>query len=242
MRSRLSVLMVTVMLIVAGAVTLGFSGVFDRGFTYDFGLRHTDQFDAVGGNRYMNLNPGRILRYEGVEDGDLLEVLITITPATRSISFEIDGVEAVAEARVIEEREWINGELSEVSRNFFARHVATNNIYYFGEEVDIYHKGEIIGHDGSWLAGVDNARPGLFMPAQFLIGARYYHEIAPGIAIDRAEHLAMNARVETPFGVFDDCIVIEETSEIEPDEETLAVYASGVGLIVDGPIRLVEMR
>ena len=47
----------------------------------------------------------------------------------------------------------MNGELVEVSRNFYARCTQTGDIYYFGEDVDIYEDGVVVSHDGAWLAG-----------------------------------------------------------------------------------------
>jgi hypothetical protein len=91
-------------------------------------------------------------------------------------------------ARVVEEREWQDDELVEVSRNFFARCKETGDVFYFGEEVDLYEDGEIVGHGGAWLAGRDGALPGIIMPGRFLLGSRYYQEVAPDIALDRGEN------------------------------------------------------
>ena len=80
--------------------------------------------------------------------------------------------------RVVEERETKGSQVVEVSRNFFVICKRTNNVYYFGEDVDIYRDGKIVGHDGAWLAGEGGARFGLAMPGSPLLGARYYQEIA----------------------------------------------------------------
>ena len=42
--------------------------------------------------------------------------------------------------------------------------------------------GQIVNHAGAWLAGDDDARAGLIMPAQPRIGMRYFQEIAPDLA------------------------------------------------------------
>ena len=44
--------------------------------------------------------------------------------------------------RVVEEREWKNEELIEVSRNYFSICDETKDVYYFGEEVDMYQGGK----------------------------------------------------------------------------------------------------
>ena len=56
--------------------------------------------------------------------------------------------------RVVEERESEDGELKEVSRNFFAFCKKTGNLFYFGEEVDDYDsEGNVVSHSGGWRAG-----------------------------------------------------------------------------------------
>ena len=66
-----------------------------------------------------------------------------------------EGESLTVLARVVEEREWKDGKLVEVSRNYYARCAQTSDIYYFGEDVDIYENGVVVSHDGTWLAGTD---------------------------------------------------------------------------------------
>ena len=149
---------------------------------------------------------------------------------------EVDGVTT----RVVEERETEGGQIIEVSRNFFAISKRTNDVYYFGEEVDVYKGGKLVGHEGAWLAGEDGARFGLAMPGSPLLGARYYQEIAPGQAMDRAEVISLSESMETPAGKFEDVLKTEETTPLEPREREAKYYAAGIGLLRDGPTRLVR--
>ena len=73
--------------------------------------------------------------------------------------------------RVIKEHESENGELIEISHNFYAISKKTNDVYYFGEEVDIYRDGKIVSHDGAWFSGRDGAIFGLIMPGTPLLAA-----------------------------------------------------------------------
>jgi hypothetical protein len=205
----------------------------DREFTADF-LWEQCQFSTRGRNPYFILAPGRKLILRGQEDAERVRVEITVLHDTEVVA----GVET----RVVEEREWIDGELVEVSRNFLARCRQTNDIFYFGEDVDDYEDGEIVGHDGAWRAGVDGALPGLIMPGTFLLGARYFQEIAPGVALDRAEHVAMGLKVQTPAGQFTNCVRIRETTPLEPGAISLKIYCPGVGLVVDDVVRLVAVQ
>jgi hypothetical protein len=209
-------------------------------FTDDFRLEQCRQLVPNGGNDYFSLHPGRTWRFEGEDEGELVELEVKVLERTRRIVFQLNGEVMRVTARVVREREWVDGELVEESRNYFARCIDTNDIYYLGENVDFYKDGEIIGHDGAWLAGVDGALPGLIMPATFLLGARYFQEIAPGIALDQAEHVEMGLEIETSAGVFQNCIRIVETTPLEPGAESIKIYAPGIGLIVDDELGLVE--
>ena len=190
-----------------------------------------DEWTSVGRNRYFVLDPGYALVLEGKEDGKPVRLTITVLEKTRTV----DGVET----RVVEECERVDDEIVEVSRNYFAMSKRTGSVYYFGEEVDLYEGGKVVGHEGAWLSGQDGARYGLMMPGTALIGARYYQEIAPGVAMDRAEITAVEATFETPAGTFEHCLVTRETTPLESGAET-KVHAPGIGLVKDGALRLVS--
>jgi len=196
----------------------------DDGWQDNFPLE-TYTMTATGENRYWSLKPGRYVVLGSLEaDGSEL-VVISVLDETEMV----DGIET----RVIEEREYKDGELAEISRNFFAMAEETKDVFYFGEDVDYYEDGEIINHAGEWRAGRNNARPGLYMPANPVVGMKYYMEYDPGTAMDRAEVFDTGATVETPKGTFDNCLVVTESSPLEPDDESYKRYAPDVGMIFD---------
>lgn len=208
-------------------------------FTVNFDLDDCT-FSTEGRNPYFSLQPGDRLRLKGDDDGEEVVVLIRPLNQTRTFRFrDEEGDPVRVETRIVEEREWVDGELVEVSRNFFARCEETNDIFYFGENVDIYEDGQIVSHDGAWIAGKDGALPGLIMPGRFLVGSKYYQEIAPDVALDRAEHKAMGLEVDVPAGSFEDCVEIIETSPLEPGHESRKVYCEGIGMVIDGDAELV---
>ncbi len=212
-------------------------------FTQDFLLENCTWRDRGEENPYFLLRPGRRLFFEGEEDGAVIAVRISVRKATRTISFESARGEAITlNARVVEEREWEDGELIEVSRNWFALCKETSDVYYFGEDVDIYEDGEIVSHDGSWEAGRDGALPGIIMPGTYLLGARYYQEIAPDVALDRAKHVSMGLSVSVEAGQFEDCVGIKESSPLDASATSYKVYCPGVGLVIDDVVDLVEIR
>ncbi len=187
-----------------------------------------EEWSSTGSNPWFSLRPGDQSTFEG--DGERL--VITVLDETRVV----DGVET----RVVEEREWDEGELQEVSRNFFALSRRTNSVYYFGEEVEIYEDGQLARREGEWLAGEKGAHFGLIMPGEPLLGSRYYQEQAPGEAMDRAEVVGLAETLSTPAGEFTNCLKTQETTPLEPRSREHKLYAPGVGLIKDGGMLLVK--
>jgi len=201
-------------------------------FTADFGIERctfaNEDSGAGAANPLFPLVVGGQLVLEAKGD----RVVITTLDETESITFTSrDGDTIPVSARVVEEREFEDGELVEVSRNFFARCVETSDVFYFGEEVE--------PPEGSWRAGVDGAQPGIIMPGTFLLGSRYFQEQAPGVAMDRAENIEMGLRIVTGAGTFEDCVLIEETTPLEHGTSTKK-YCPGVGLVYDDGIVLTE--
>lgn len=203
----------------------------DRPFAESFGEEDRDLV-STGTNPYFMLVPGYRLVLEGGHPGNTVEITITVLDETKKIA----GVET----RAVEEKEIVGGEIREVTRDYFAISRRTNNVYYFGEDVDVYSEGKPVSHEGAWLAGVHDARYGLAMPATPLPGARYYQEIAPGVAMDRAEIVSLTEAFECPAGNFDDVLRIRESTALDRDEQEYKHYARGVGLLQDGSLKLVQ--
>lgn len=224
------VLTVLLMLgITTSAVALIEGGGEKHEFTTDF-MIESCTFSNIGSNPFFNVVPGSQLILEGEEDKEYVVVQITVLNETEMV----DGVLT----RVVEEVETKDGELAEISRNFFAICSETNSVFYFGEDVDIYEDGVIVSHDGAWRAGENGAEAGIIMPGTILLGSRYFQEMAPDVAMDRAENLAMDETVETLIGNLSGCLKVEETTPIEPNSKDLKFYAPGIGLVQDGPLVL----
>ncbi len=212
-------------------------------FTTDFDIDRCT-FSVTGRhNPYFSLKPGDQLTLEGDDEGEMVEVVITVTNQTKLITFVTpDGTTKRVRARVVEEREKIDGDLVEVSRNWYARCVETNDVFYFGEDVDIIENGQVISHDGAWQAGKNGAMPGIIIPARFLLGSRYFQEQAAPVAADRAEHVGMGLDVTAAGQTFHDCVAITETSPLEPGHESAKTYCPGVGLVQDSAATLTDFE
>jgi len=197
-------------------------------------------WDSTGDNLYFPLVPGnqQVLK----DEKNKVELTITTTNETKKISFSSgNGSVTTLDARVVEERETVDGELFEVSRNWFAICRQTGSVFYFGEAVQFFNPP---GTGGSWEAGKGTppARPGLQMlsgtPPN---GARYYQEVALGVAEDRAEVVSTTGQVQTPAAKFQKVLITQESSALEPGT-SLKYYGQGVGLIKDGGLELVSCK
>ncbi len=203
----------------------------DNKWTRNF---HVDKSDFVseGSNTFFILKPGHQLILEGIEDNVKTKVIITVMSETKIV----DGVKT----RIVEEKEYHNGIIAEVSKNYYAIDNQSNSVFYFGEDVDIYKGNKIISHKGSWLAGKNGARFGLIMPGATLLGSQYYQEIAPGTAMDRAKIISENKSLKTPADTFSSCLETEESTPLEPGVKEYKIYAPNVGLIKDDNLLLVK--
>jgi hypothetical protein len=181
-----------------------------------------------GKNLYFIMEPGFQLLLESENE----KLAITVLKDTENVGGVI--------TRVVEEREWKYGELIEVSRNFFVMCKETKDVFYFGEDVDYYRDDQVVGHAGAWRADTPEVKPGLIMSGEPKIGMRYYQEIAPGVAMDRAEVISLTESFKTPAGTFEQCLKTKEGSGLKFWEREYKIYAPGIGIIKDGYMRLVK--
>ncbi len=195
-------------------------------WTESFGQENCT-FSSTGRNRFFILEPGYQLVLQSAKE----KVAITVLNETKKVGD--------VETRIVEEREEENGKLKEVSRNFFAICKEHGDVFYFGEEVDDYQDGKIVGHSGAWRADEKNSKAGIMMPGTVLLGARHYQEIAPN-AMDRAEIISDDVSMKTPAGKFENCLKVEETTALDPAEKSYKTYAPGIGIIQDEDLLLIK--
>jgi hypothetical protein len=117
---------------------------------------------------------------------------------------------------------WIRRQCDETQQRKSVKEMAacSVDVFYFGEDVDIFEPDGTVSHEGAWRAGEPDedslAEPGIIMPGTFLLGSRYSQEVADGIALDRAEHVEIGLETTTEAGTFDQCVRVEETTPLEP--------------------------
>jgi hypothetical protein len=178
----------------------------------------TGDFTLESTNPYFPMEVGK----QWVLEGGNERVEVTVLDETEIVA----GVTT----RVIEEREYKNGKVKEVSRNYFAQ-ASDGTVCYFGEAVD--------PHEGVWRADDPGSGPGIIMPADPRPGMAFKMEVAPGEAEDEAEIVDFKT-TRVPAGTFTETIRVRELDPLDNDSD-YKVFARGVGIIIDEDLKLIEL-
>jgi hypothetical protein len=185
-------------------------------------------------NRWWPMEPGTRWTYrETDEEGTELEVVVTVTSATKKLA---NGVTA----RVVRDSVTEGGSLVEDTFDWYAQD-ADGTIWYLGEDTAEFEDGEISSRDGSFEAGADGALPGVIMPGSPAVGSVYRQEYYAGEAEDQGEILDLHASASVPAGSYRRVLQTADTNALEPDVLEHKYYAWGVGPVltvdVDGGVR-----
>jgi hypothetical protein len=124
----------------------------------------------------------------------------------------------------------VKGDVLESTSDWYAQD-KDGNVWYFGEDTKEYVKGKVSSTKGSWKAGVNGAQPGLVMPAKPILGIPYRQEYLFNEAEDMGKVLSLTETVSVQSGTFNNCIMTEEWSPLEPAVIEHKYYASGIGNI-----------
>ncbi len=177
-------------------------------------------------NPFLPLRPGSEWVYEtvGAENGETTTV--TVTDQTR----RVQGVRTTVVRDVVRNAA---GEVVEDTYGWFAQD-QRGNVWYFGKDTSAYDlDAGTTSTEGSWEAGIGGAQAGLMMAAVPRVGDGYQQVYLPTIAEDRATVLALDGEAAVPQGDFDELVVIEETTPLEPGLTKRKYYARGVGLVLE---------
>jgi len=176
-------------------------------------------------NAYWPMDPGTRWTYrETDEEGAKLEVVVTVTGATKEIA---NGVTA----RVVRDSVTEDGKLIEDTFDWYAQD-AEGNVWYMGENTAEFENGKVKTRGGSFEAGVDGAQAGIIMPADPQDGMQYRQEYYEGEAEDNGEVLSVDEQAEVPFGKFEDVLLTKDTITIEPNVLEYKLYAPDVGPVL----------
>lgn len=106
---------------------------------------------------------------------------------------------------------------------------ADGNIWYLGEDTKEYKNGKVATTEGSWQAGVDGAQPGIAVPADPEPGLSYREEYYAGQAEDAARVLAVDEKVEVPYGFFQGALLAQNVTALAPKVAEHKFYVKGIG-------------
>ena len=171
-------------------------------------------------NPWFPLTPGTTLVYNGVRDGKPSRDVVTVTHGTKRI--------AGAPCVVVSDRLYLAGRLEERTTDWYTQDRA-GNVWYFGEATaELNDQGRVTSTEGSWQAGVDGAKPGIFMPAHPRVGQTGRQELYRGHAED-------HFRVAAVLGK--NALLTEEWTPLEPGVLDHKLYVRGVGTVLERTIK-----
>ncbi len=166
---------------------------------------------------------------EGTEGGMKIRIERTLLPHKHK-QFVIVG--RTIDSLVMEDREIKNGELEEVTLDYFAQD-DEGNVYYLGEDVDEYENGKVNGHEGAWLLGKDTQTPGVIITAHPQVGDKFKSEDVSDKIDESDEVVSISETVTVPAGTYTNCLKIAEHPAGEGVE--YKYYAPGVGVVREVP-------
>jgi len=183
-------------------------------------------------NPLFPLTPGTTLVYSGTKDGKKALDLFAPSQETKLV----DGVIT----RIVEDRLFLDGWLQERTSDYYAQD-RCGNVWYFGEDTATLDKhGNVISTEGSFLAGIDGAEPGVFMQKHPELDRRFRQEWYKGHAEDTFKAIDLSTKIRVPYGSFHHALQTEEATALEPGVRDNKYYVEGIGeveeLAVRGPV------
>lgn len=186
-------------------------------------------FSAHVDNPWFPLRPGTVYVYRGVKDGKPSRDVLTVTHRVKTIH----GAPCV----VVADRLFLDGKLEERTSDWYSqdRH---GNVWYFGEstaELDTH--GRVTTTEGSWEAGRDGAKAGIYMPAHPVPGRFGRQEYYKGQAEDHFEVLSLRAGVSAPYVSSRHALLTKEWTPLEPGVVDHKLYVRGIGTVLEQTVR-----
>jgi hypothetical protein len=177
-------------------------------------------YPLIGGTKYV---------YRGVKDGLPSRDVLTITHHFR----RVDGVRCV----VVQDRLYLSGYLEERTTEWYSQD-KHGNVWYFGEDTaELDRNGHVKNTDGTWRAGVDGAKPGIYMPAHPAVGDVGQQELYKDQAQDRFEVLSLHAHVTVPFTSSNQALLTKEWTPLEPRVIDHKLYVRGIGTVLEQTVK-----
>ena len=177
-------------------------------------------------NKWMPMRPGTQWVYEGTavdEDGDQFDrrIEFTVTDLTK----EIAGIPTVV-AWIVD---YNDGEVIEKEIAFYAQD-NDGNVWYLGEHPEEFEDGKFV-EAPTWIAGIEDARPGIKMMTEPKLGTpSYFQGWGPEVEwSDYGRIEKMGEETCVPVDCYKDVMVIAESSLGEAGAAQFKYYVSGLG-------------
>lgn len=187
------------------------------------------EFEAQVGNPWFPLHPGYTLLYRGVKDGQPSRDVLHVAGRTKTIL----GVRCT----VVSDKLYLRGRLEERTEDWYAQD-RDDNVWYLGEATaELYPDGSVRTREGSWEAGVDGARAGIFMPGHPHRGQTGIQELYKGEAEDHFRVLSLAASVRTRAVISKRALLTREWTPLEPGVIDHKLYVKGIGTALEETVK-----
>src|SRR5215471_9217732 len=187
------------------------------------GMPPPSSFSARVDNPWFPLRPGTHYLYTGVKDGRRSRDIVIVTHRTKTIQ----GVPCVA----VNDRLYLRGHLAERTTDWYSQD-SRGNVWYFGEataELDAH--GRVTSTEGTWTAGVDGGRAGIYMPGRPRVGRSGQQEYLKGHAEDHFEVIGLFRTVAPPGKP--NTLLTKEWTPLEPGVVDHKMYVRGIGTVLE---------
>jgi hypothetical protein len=186
-------------------------------------------FSARVDNPWFPLRPGTTYVYRGVRDGKPARDVVTVTHEQKTIM----GVPCV----VVHDRLYLRGRLEERTSDWYSQDKA-GNVWYFGEgTAELDERGRVTGTVGTWQAGRNGAKPGIYMPAHPKVGQTGRQEYYKNQAEDHFEVLRLRALVKVPYVTSNRALLTKEWTPLEPGVIDHKYYVRGIGTVLEQTVK-----
>jgi hypothetical protein len=186
-------------------------------------------FSAHVTNPWFPLRPGAVYVYSGVKDGKAARDVVTVTHAVKTIQ----GAPCV----VVRDRLHLNGKLEERTTDWYSQD-RRGNVWYFGEATaELDARGRVTSTEGSWQAGRDGAKAGIYMPARPVPGRFGRQEFYKGQAEDHFRVLSRRATITVPYTTSRHALLTKEWTPLEPGVVDHKYYVRGIGTALEQTVK-----
>lgn len=180
-------------------------------------------------NQWFPLTPGTELVYKGTKDGKPTRDVVRVTRQTITI--------AGAKCIVVRDLLYEGAKLEERTSDYYTQDRA-GNVWYFGEDTaELDATGKVTSREGTWRAGRDGAKAGIYMPAHPRVGQTARQEYYKGQAEDHFRVVSLNATVRVPFVSSRNALETREWTPLEPGTLDQKIYVRGIGTVKETSLK-----